>query len=86
MNARARFSQLATAYSLLVGAWGLSLLLAASTNVLSGAPASSSSSSGLSFLIKLMGFRVAADVTYSLGTTVGHHLVLGWPSPAGRLD
>ncbi|MDP3047249.1 MAG: SpoIIE family protein phosphatase [Chloroflexota bacterium] len=82
MNARARFSQLATAYSLLVGAFGLGLLLATSTNAWSGAPASLILFFlGLSFLIKLMGFRVAADVTHSLGTTVDVTalLVLGWP-------
>jgi serine phosphatase RsbU (regulator of sigma subunit) len=82
MTTQARSPRLATAYSLLTGALGLALLLSASANLRPGAPTSLILLFlGLSFLIKLMGFRVAADVTHSLGTTVDVTalLVLGWP-------
>jgi hypothetical protein len=82
MRAQARSRQLSTAYSLLVSALGMGLLLAASANAWSGAPATLILFFlCLSFLVKRMGFRVAPDVTHSLGATVDVTalLVLGWP-------
>jgi serine phosphatase RsbU (regulator of sigma subunit) len=82
MNGQVRSSRLASAYSLLVGILGLGYLLSAATTAASGTPpALVVFFLSLSLLIKLMGFRVAANVTHSLGTTVDVTalLVLGWP-------
>jgi serine phosphatase RsbU (regulator of sigma subunit) len=82
VSARTRSPELATAYSFVVGLVGFGLLLAASASAWSGATAVPIAFFlVLSFLVKRMGFRVAADVTHSLGATVDVTalLMLGWP-------